>query len=153
LLIRGKAEPSLGHNPLGAVAVVILLGLTAAAVGTGAFGGEAAEDVHELLGWTLLAMVAVHIGAVVVMSVMERENLVQAMLSGSKPRSRHLGASDALRPRVTGLVIALLVLAAAIYGVLQYDPQAFSLRSTESFEHRSDARAYPPAVEQHQHWD
>ena len=55
-LLRGEREPSLGHNPLGAVAVVILLVLTAATVWTGAFGGEAAEELHEVTAWVLLAM-------------------------------------------------------------------------------------------------
>lgn len=143
---RGKAEPSLGHNPLGAVAVAILLALTAAAVWTGAFGGESAEDMHELIGWTLLAMVAVHIGAVIVMSVLERENLVKAMIGGTKPRSRHPGAEDARRPSVGGLLIALIVLVAAVYAVLQYDPQAFTLRPAERFEHRADAGPQPTVI-------
>jgi cytochrome b len=146
-LVRGKAEPSLGHNPLGAVAVVALLALTAAAVWTGAFGGEASEDVHELIGWTLLAIVAVHIGAVALMSVLERENLIRAMVIGSKPRAHHPDAQDARRPTVVGLLIALLVLAAAIYGVLQYDPEAFTLRPAESFEHLRDAAVTPTAAE------
>jgi cytochrome b len=138
LLVRGKAEPSLGHNPLGAIAVIILVGLTAAVVWTGAFGGQSAEDIHEVAGWTLLAMVAVHVVAVVAMSAIERESLVTAMVTGRKQRSRHPGALDAVRPSLIGLIIAAIVVAATVYGILRYDPQAFTLRSAEAFEHRAD---------------
>ena len=37
-LLRGRRNPTLGHNPLGAVSVLVLLALVAAAVVTGAFG-------------------------------------------------------------------------------------------------------------------
>jgi cytochrome b len=137
-LRRGRAEPSLGHNPLGAVAVIVLLGLTAIVVWTGAFGGHAAEDVHELIGWTLLAMIGVHVAAVIVMSLLERENLARAMVVGSKDRSRHPGGEDARRPGPIAWLVALVVIALSIYGVLRYDPQAFTPRSTEAFEHRGD---------------
>ena len=138
-LVGGRREPSLGHNPLGAVAVVVLLALVAGTVWTGAFGGEAAEEFHEVLGWTLLAMVVIHVLAVIVMSRLERENLVRAMVTGSKLFMRHPGARDAKPPTLFGLAITTVVVAGAVYAVLQFDPEAFTLRSAESFEHRFDA--------------
>lgn len=138
-LLGGQRERSVGHNPLGALAVVALLLLAAATVWTGAFGGEAAEDLHETIAWVLLAMVAVHVLAVVVMSVLERENLVRAMVSGNKPASLHPGAADATRPGIVGLAVAALVVLGTVWLILQYDPQAFTLRSTESFEDRGYA--------------
>lgn len=138
-LVGGRREPSLGHNPLGAVAVVVLLALVAGTVWTGAFGGEAAEEFHEVLGWTLLVMVVIHVLAVIVMSRLERENLVRAMVTGSKPFIRHPGARDAKPPTLVGLAITIVVVAGAVYAVLQFDPDAFTLRSAESFEHRFDA--------------
>lgn len=138
-LVGGRREPSLGHNPLGAVAVVVLLALVAGTVWTGAFGGEAAEEFHEVLGWTLLVMVVIHVLAVIVMSRLERENLVRAMVTGSKPFIRHPGARDAKQPTLVGLAITIVVVAGAVYTVLQFDPDAFTLRSAESFEHRFDA--------------
>ena len=138
-LLRGEREPSLGHNPLGAVAVVILLVLTAVTVWTGAFGGEAAEELHEVTAWVLLAMVAVHVIAVIVMSVLERENLARAMITGDKPASRHPGARDARSPGVIALLMAFVAIIATGYFIWQYDPAAFTLRSAETFEHRADA--------------
>ena len=138
-LIRGRVEPSLGHNPLGSIAVLLLLGLTAATVGTGAFGGEATEDLHEIFGWSLLAMVALHVVAVLAMSLLQRENLVRAMITGRKLRERHPSAKDARSPQLIGIVLSLAVLGTALVGVLRYDPNAFTLRPSEAFEQRGAA--------------
>ena len=144
LLVHGRAEPSLGHNPLGAVAVILLLALTAATVWTGAFAGEAGEGFHELIGWTLLAMIAAHVVAVAIMSRLEKESLIRAMIGGTKRKSLHPGAKDAYRPRPLGVLIALFGLLAAIFGVLRYDPQAFAPRGTEVYEERGDQ----PSIDQ-----
>lgn len=140
-LVSGEREPTLGHNPLGGVAVVILLGLVAGTVWTGAFGGEAEEELHEVVAWVLLAMVALHVIAVVVMSVLERENLVRAMVTGDKMVARHPGARDAIAPRTIALLVGAAVVAGTSYLILQYDADAFTLRSAESYEHRAANRA------------
>ena len=138
-LVRGEREPSLGHNPLGGLAVVILLALTAVTVWTGAFGGEAAEELHEVIAWVLLAMVAVHVVAVIVMSMLERENLIRAMVTGDKPAARHPGARSARSPGAIALLVGGAVVAGTAYLIIQYDADAFSLRSAESYEHRADS--------------
>jgi cytochrome b len=136
-LLGGQREASLGHNPLGALAVVVILALASATVATGVFGGG--EDLHEILAWTLLAFVGLHVAAVVAMSLFERENLVRAMITGRKPASRHPEAVDARRPGVLGVVLGAAAVAVTVYAILQYDPQAFTPRSSEAFEHRADA--------------
>jgi hypothetical protein len=120
---------------------VVLIALTTVTVWTGAFGGEAAEDLHELIAWVLLAMVAVHVVAVIVMSMLERENLVRAMVTGDKPSTQHPGAVDARPPGAVAWLVGGMVVAATSYLIVQYDPDAFALRSAESFEHRADADA------------
>ena len=142
-LLRGKAEPTLGHNPLGGLSVVILLILTGATVWTGAFGGEGAEDLHGLLAWTLLAVVALHVTAVVVMSLLQRENRVAAMITGRKASDRHSNAANAKPPTVIGVLVVAAVTAGAVYGILRYDPQAFTLRNAESFERGSTTAEAP----------
>jgi cytochrome b len=148
-LLRGRAEATLGHNPLGAMSVLLLLVLIAATVWTGAFGGESVEDLHEIIGWTLLAIVALHVAAVIVMSVLQRENLARAMVTGDKPAVRHLGAVDSRPPSLIGIILALLVVIGCVYAVLEYDPQAFTLRSAEAFEHRAAAAGDIASDEQH----
>lgn len=147
-LFAGRREADLGHNPLGAVAVVLLLALTAATVWTGALGGGPAEELHEIIGWTLLAMVGLHIAAVVLMSVLQRENLVRAMITGDKPADRHPGAADARPATGLALVAALLAIAGTAFAIVRYDPQAFTLRSAEAFEHRGDIGGHDTASEE-----
>lgn len=90
--VLARREPRhIGHNPLGGwmvlalMAQVLLLALTGWLYTTDRyFGDETVEAVHLTLAWTLLALVAVHVGGVVYTSVRHRENLVAAMLSGRK---------------------------------------------------------------------
>ena len=153
-LARGQSEPSLGHNPLGAVAVVVLLALAGVTVWTGAFGGEAAEELHELFAWVLLAMVTLHIVAVVVVSKLERESLVRAMVTGTKPAARHPGAADARPPGVVAWLLGVMVVCATVYFIVQYDPDAFALRSAELFEHRADVAGKAPRPgQEHSEYD
>lgn len=141
MVAKGQKDPTLGHNPLGALAVLILLALTAITVWSGAFGGEAAEELHEVIAWVLLAMVAVHVTAVILMSILEKENLVRAMITGDKSADHHPGAHDAKAPGALAMAVAAAVVAATAYLILRYDPDAFTLRSAESFEHRREIGA------------
>lgn len=89
-LLRGQAEHHLGHNPAGALAIVLLLLLSVVTVASGwalydEIGGHWLEDLHEVVGKLMLLVVGVHVAGVLVSSWLERENLVRAMLSGKKP--------------------------------------------------------------------
>ena len=88
-LLRGKPLHYLGHNPAGAIAIVLMLAAGVLLVGSGwatyhDVGGNAMSDWHALLGNALLALVGVHLLGVVTASWQHRENLVGAMLTGDK---------------------------------------------------------------------
>jgi len=79
-----------GHNPAGSWAIVFMLLLVLALGATGwaqavEAGPEWLEDLHEGLANALLALVVVHVAAVLVSSALHRENLPRAMLTGYKP--------------------------------------------------------------------
>ena len=81
-----------GHNPAGSWAILGMLVLVAATGATGwaqavKVGPEWIEDIHEGLANAMLALVIVHIAAVLVSSLLHRENLPRAMLTGYKPGS------------------------------------------------------------------
>jgi cytochrome b len=78
-----------GHNPAGSWAVVGMLVLITLTVATGwaqavEVGPRWVEDLHEGLANTTIAVIGVHIVAVLLSSLLHRENLVRAMLSGYK---------------------------------------------------------------------
>jgi len=82
-----------GHNPLGALMVLTLMGLVLAIGVTGwmqgldaYFGEEWLQDLHGLLADGLMVLVGLHVTAVVVMGRLERTRLVKAMFSGVKER-------------------------------------------------------------------
>jgi cytochrome b len=118
--IRGvlgkEGEPIVGHNPLGALSVVALLLLLAAQVGfglvaqdtDGLYSGplnylvsydtaEAARGWHELGFNVILAVVVIHILAIVFYLVFKRDNLVTPMITGRKRYTRAV-ASPAMAP-------------------------------------------------------
>jgi len=79
-----------GHNPAGSWAIVGMLLLVLAIGATGwanavELGPEWLEDIHEGLANAMLALVVVHVVAVLLSSALHRENLVRAMLTGYKP--------------------------------------------------------------------
>jgi cytochrome b len=141
-LLSGKAEASIGHNPLGALAVMALLALAALTVATGITGGE---DVHEAIAYGLLALVGVHVLAVLVMSHLSKENLIFAMVTGKKHADRYADAHDAAAPAAISAPLAAIAVGAAVYGALQVDPQAFTPHAAEAGEHGGEdgQGAYP----------
>ncbi len=92
-LLRGDPPSSPGHNPLGALMMLALmglvlgLGLSGWLMGTDAyFGEEWLEEVHEALANTLLLLAGLHATAAIVMGRLEGVNLVRAMFTGKKER-------------------------------------------------------------------
>lgn len=98
-----QSEPVVGHNPLGALSVVALLSLLGAQVAFGLFasdtdglyygplnslvGYDAAEKLtewHELGFNIILAVVILHVAAIVFYLIVKRDNLVGPMITGRK---------------------------------------------------------------------
>ncbi len=101
-MLRGEPEHHVGHNPAGAFAIVVMLGLGALVAGSGwasyaGAGGHWLEDLHEGASSAMLAVVGVHVGAVILSGWMHRENLVGAMLTGRKPGRSEDGILGAWR--------------------------------------------------------
>lgn len=128
-LLSGSAQPSLGHNPLGGIAVLGLLTLCGLVGWTGIQlqSGGGKEDLHEIAAYVLLALIAFHVAAVILTSIMTRDNLVLAMVSGKKNAARHPNAKSAIKPSVCGIILASLILCASVLAVLKFDPQAFRI--------------------------
>ncbi len=91
LLLRGREQRHLGHNPAGAVMILYLLGATLVIGVTGflmttdAFwGNELVETLHTgTVDLTLIA-IAVHVGANAYESLRHHDNMFKAMVTGRK---------------------------------------------------------------------
>lgn len=97
-ILRGCERRYLGHNPLGGWMVLALLLCMAFVCATGIlyttdrFWGEAwVEIAHRASAWTLVGLVALHLGGVLFTGWRHRENLVAAMVGGRKRAPRDEG--------------------------------------------------------------
>ncbi|MDP3551797.1 MAG: cytochrome b/b6 domain-containing protein [Novosphingobium sp.] len=125
-LFSGKPERSIGHNALGGVAIIALLGTVAGIIYTGAtMQGDAGEELHETLGNILLGLIALHVIAVIAMSVLTKDNLIRAFVTGRKRADQHPGISDARPPASVAIPIAAVAMGSAAYGITLIDPVAF----------------------------
>jgi cytochrome b len=102
-LRAGSRHQTPGHNPLGALSVLALLGLLLSQVVLGLFSvdvdglesgplsrfvsfdtGRACAHAHHIVFSALVAFVALHLAAILFYWIIKRDNLVRPMLTGWK---------------------------------------------------------------------
>ena len=88
-MLAGQTTTELGHNPAGALAMVLLMVLTLLIGLTGywsvkEFLGEWMSEAHEVFVNLALVVIVVHVTAAVLMSYLQKENLVKSMVTGQK---------------------------------------------------------------------
>ena len=117
-----KPKHFVGHNPLGAVAIVLLIvsGIAIVVTGYAVFneiGGEWVAELHEVASHIMLILVGIHIVGVIAASWLHKENLARAMVNGFKQGKAADGIS-----RVWVSVAALLLAAVLGFWYLQWAP-------------------------------
>ncbi|MFO7593429.1 MAG: cytochrome b/b6 domain-containing protein [Pseudomonadota bacterium] len=128
-----RQEP--GHNPAGALAILLMLGMVFALGLTGlvVLGGEegfgllagvftvaqgvAVHAWHDGLAWALLGIVLLHLAAVVLESVLQRQNLPRAMVTGLKQAEP--GEAEPRNATTTGWGVMLSV---AVFAMAWFYP-------------------------------
>jgi len=87
-------------------------------------GNESVEEVHEVLAYTLVAMVVAHVLGVAIHTIRHRENIVASMIHGGK-EAEPSAAIPSAQPIVA--VVLLVLVGAWTAGLLAgYDPRTRS---------------------------
>lgn len=121
-LVRNRPVHYLGHNPIGSIAIYLILTIVLGISITGYcifndVGANWYSEAHELMANFLIGIVVIHILGVIASSLLHKENLVRSMLSGLKEGS----AQDGIQRRSVYLVIALAMIAGIVYfWILQF---------------------------------
>ena len=129
--LRGEWQ-GVGHNPLGALSVLGLLGVLAALVATGLFSnddiafegplypwvGKATSDMlvgyHRLLEPLIIVLVVAHLAAIVFYTRVKKDNLVKPMVVGWKECET---GESARGGNIVALLVAVLIAAATVCAV------------------------------------
>jgi cytochrome b len=101
--LRGEGGTLVGHNPVGAISVLLLLGLLLAQVGLGLFAQDVdgiesgplaylveydtadwAREMHHLGFNVLLSVIAIHVLAISYYRLIKRDDLITPMVTGNK---------------------------------------------------------------------
>ncbi len=130
--LRGRSHPDelldVGHNPLGALTVFGLLAILALQVGTGLFADDDIANTgplikfvsgatsglltkwHKSFGqWLILALIGLHVAAILFYLLKTKHNLVKSMVSGDKPLPPGVpGSIDTPRTRLLATTLFAL---------------------------------------------
>ena len=115
-LLKNKPVHYLGHNPLGSIAIYLILVIVLAISLTGYcifndIGSNWYSEAHEIFANLLIGVVIIHIFGVAISSYLHKENLVRAMITGFKQGV----AQDGIRNCLPLLMVALAIIASIGY--------------------------------------
>lgn len=120
--LSSKTTDTVGHNPLGALMVVVLLGTLLIQALSGMFSSDgigfsgplahwvssvdsdSITGLHVFMAYVIAALVAIHVLAVLLHWIVHRENLILPMFSGKK-----WVPLNTVQPLITSSVIALVI--------------------------------------------
>jgi len=123
-----------GHNPLGALSVLAMLGLVGFQVVSGllatddiAFQGplfalvssdtsDWLTGLHRQAKWLLVAVIGLHLAAIAWYTLVRRKSLVRAMIAGRAKRE-HPGQQDAQGGPLVAAVLVLVLAVGTVWGV------------------------------------
>lgn len=150
--LKGRWQ-GIGHNPLGALSVIALLGTVAIQVGTGlfanddiAFEGPLFDFVdksfsNKLTSWhsttfyVLLGFVVLHIVAIIFYRWVKKTNLVTPMLTGKKEIPVALAESMAITPDKSfgamRFILSMIISCTVVWGVSGGISQLYPVQSPQ----------------------
>lgn len=136
------AAPVVGHNPLGALSVLALLGLLSLQAATGLFANDEVAFTGPFYGWVsaatserftglheansnaLLVMLVLHVAAIAWYAVVRKRRLVAAMVTGRRPTAE-VPDGEAIDGSRSGLAALLVIVLAGLLALaLRAAPEA-----------------------------
>ena len=139
----GSVAPVTGHNPLGALMILALLGLLLTQSVLGLFANDQVLEAGPLYGYVegatsdrlttlhkqlfdlIVVAIAIHVGAALYYLWVRRENLIRPMITGRKPGSSLPAGAEGISRSRTLLAIAILaVTGALLWWVVATAPEA-----------------------------
>jgi cytochrome b len=143
--VRGRAAGGVGHNPLGALAVVAMLAVLLLQSATGLFANDEIINAGPFYGWidqatsnrltslhrfnsdVLLMLIGLHVAAVVWYVAARRQPLLRAMVTGRKPAAQVPATEAIAGSRTLPALVIIAVLAGALALALKAAPDAVIL--------------------------
>jgi cytochrome b len=141
-VLRKKDEHHLGHNPLGAVMVIILLLAILVQAVTGLFTNDEIfnlgplyayvsdelslqlTSVHRQLFYWILGAIGLHIAAVLFHVFFKRDNIIKAMFTGEKDIHAATNIKPIKSSRIWLAIIIVIILALILAWVISTAPEA-----------------------------
>jgi cytochrome b len=130
----GEHQPHLGHNPAGALMVLLLMTLAAAQAGTGLFSADdvltegplaslvssstsgTITEIHGFLFNLLMAAILLHIAAVFFYLLVKKDNLIRPMVLGVRPAIPGVAEPKFVSPLIAAALLAVAV--GIVYGIV-----------------------------------
>jgi len=140
--LRGRTSVPVGHNPLGALSVVALLGLMLLQATAGLFANDEIMNMGPFYGWIapqlsnrittlhrtssdwLLVLIGLHVAAVGWYALTRGRSLVSAMITGRKAAAAVPAAEEIGSSRTPLAVAIVLVIASALALAVRAAPEA-----------------------------
>lgn len=93
-LLQGNAKHYIGHNPTGALVIYAMLAIGVTAITSGYIAynddwllvdySDLFKTIHHYSTWGWLGLVCAHVAGVLFESIIHKDNLILAMITGSK---------------------------------------------------------------------
>ncbi len=120
-VVAGKGRYYAGHNPGGAIVILIMFALILIVLFSGVMTGinEAAEEVHEVVTNLLIIAVVFHVIGVLLATFMHKEKYILSMFNGKKTGSPEDGISK--NHSFEAIIMLLLVGSGWLYFIKGFD--------------------------------
>jgi len=139
-LFRRDSTPAVGHNPLGGLAVLLMLLMVTIQAASGLFisddivwtgpwnpavSGDTADwlgGIHHLNFDILIWVIALHVATILFYRVFKRQNLLTPMITGNKPAGIVIPGEEIESSQLLKALVIAVISAGAVYLLLAMAP-------------------------------